>query len=203
MKAIICDTCGKIAPDSFGVDIVPLTLSYNREPVKTIERDICPKCLLDLIRFFDPEQSGETAAEVTTLEPAQDHEFTPKEVKEISDIIVNSMAEALGGKVVQGESEPETEFKVVHNNDGRHLNFKAEEGERPDNSDPGKRMVICEYCKKEFAAKSKRSRFCTHYCENHDWMDRNKKKKQDELLAKLKRENPIREIKEPNIYREM
>ena len=214
MKAIICDTCGKIAPDSFGVDIVPLTLRYDRDPVKIIERDICPKCVADLIAFFEPEKKQETAAEVTTLEAAGPYNFDKEEAKEISDFIHNSIIEASGERPDEsdpGEAievcEQKTTFEVEQ---PKEKITKAAKIKKVDITEL--ELVNCEYCKKPFTPRSKKSKFCTHYCENHNWMDKQKLKNEtqeqkkirtDELLQKLKRENPIREIKEPNIYREM
>ena len=173
MKAIICDTCGKISPDSFGVEILPLNLKYGSNPPTQIERDICPECLTDLIKFFEPTQTG--APEV-------------KEVK--SD--------------VPAEAIEQTTFEVEKPDPGECIaTFIAPVKIVELKEDAGTGKVYCQYCKKPFTPRSKKSKFCSHKCENRNWMEKKKKQKQDEVLNKLKRENPLNEAPEPSIYREM
>jgi len=65
MKAIICDTCGKSVPDTKEADIMPLLLSYGKQPgQKVIERDICPACVESLVLFFEPRPLDKLVDEI-------------------------------------------------------------------------------------------------------------------------------------------
>lgn len=230
MKALVCDLCGCMVPDVPEASLIQ-GVTITRGGSVVLERDVCLTCLEKLIMGFE-------CIDFVALEGAK---VVPGIVSEISDSdFTPGVSEAIDFTLAMAELkqtlEPAPEankvapeaikvapdvaeslFKVTHITTVDHVKFQPDEdiapvkGTRPDNSDPGNRMVICEYCEKEFVARSKRSRFCSHKCENHDWLDKRKLKNEtpeqkkirtDALLKKLKAENPA-PIERPNIYHEM
>ena len=189
-------------------------MRYGLEPAKkVINRDICPACVESLVLFFEPRTLdslvNEIVAEVERQYKSEPESEAPAAIEGFIKSETLTEAEQATTFEVEIPKPAESLKSVEHITTSAHVSYKPAEEIREvktsaSKGETEKPTVICEYCKKEFTAKSKRSRFCSHKCENHDWMDRNKKKKQDELLVKLKKENPIkRETERPNIYREM
>ena len=230
MKAIICDTCGKSVPDTKEADILPLYLRYGLEPaVKVINRDICPDCVESLVLFFEPrpldklvheivaevERQYKSEPEVTTLGPAPVPECSEKERRPV----VNTFDEIFNGKTIFEESVPDTTFEVEipkvseslksvqHINIGNHVSFKPAEDVREI------KTVLCANCNNPFIPKTKIAKCCCKECGQQKWYKEQKLKNEtpeqkkirtDELLKKLKSENPVKRNDErPSIYREM
>lgn len=173
MKAIICDTCGKIVPSGSTGEIMPFKVSYGIEPAVSIERDICAPCLDKALDFLN-------------------HEY-PDPKPECAAIPNQARPELLKVKVAETTSPPKPQ-------NTRHKKPKYVEKLSE---------ITCINCGKKFIPTNNNAKCCGHKCSHENWK-RNKNKSdttdkagQDRLLQKLKSENPIREIKEPDIYREM
>lgn len=173
MRAIICDTCGKSVPDSLNADILPIRILYGQEQKNHLERDICPVCLAKLVGFFETPEPAAKAIEtpVVTQEPMPE------------PVVAEAPAEAAVDSQVE---DPITEAVA----------------------DPESQTILCAHCSTPFVPKIKTAKCCSKYCSNHKWIDdqklkkaaaseAEKKKTTDELLARLKRENPVKRDTEP------
>lgn len=183
MKVILCDLCGKSVPDTPLASIKPLTITYGHDAEIVESGDACAGCIEKISTFIkhiqildDPKES------IANSEPAK------QEVPAI---------------------EPETGTRPDDSHPGEEIK-PAVKQEAPKAPEPVTK--ICIHCHKPFTPKTSLAKTCSKYCSNHHWMDKQKeakmtpeekKAKQDALLLKLKNENPIRENREPSIYREM
>jgi hypothetical protein len=228
MKAIICDTCGKSVPDTKDADIMPLSLTYGKENIKYIERDICPDCVESLVLFFEPRPLDKLVNEIVAEQNRQyksEPELKPMSQEDFIKLFGNPLTEAAkaadinSGAIIKEETQMihdaildginsnlankvaeanSTTFEVEHANIDGH-HLKFQPAEDIREIKQAEVVAIeCVHCHKLFVPKTANAKCCSKYCSNHHWIDKQKLKNETPEQKKIRTDALLKKLKDEN-----